>query len=607
MNLSTFCQSIALRLETDERSPRKRAILIWFGLSLSVALAYGILGLQQAYGSEYVVQDDARQHIFWMQRFVDRELFPNDLIADYFQSLAPPGYTWLYRLGAAIAIEPLTLGKGLPLVLGIAVAVLSFSICCEVIPIPLTGFIATLLLEQNLWAAEDLPSATPRAFFYPFFLAFLYYLLRSNLMGCLGAIALQALFYPPTVLLSAGILVFYPLEWQKGKPRLSARRADYWFAAIAIGVSILCLLPYVLIESPFAPTVTLEQARTMPEFLPDGRTSFFTDGNFEKYWFHGRSGVFGRHAFVPLTLVFAIFLPFLLQRESRGAAARITPKITVLLQILLASFGLFFLAHLVLFTLYLPSRYTQHSLRVAMALSAAIAITLLLDKIWHWASMGQHWGRAIAAVLATGTIAIALIGYPLFLDTFPKANYKTGYAVELYRFFARQPKDILIASLSSEADNIPTFSQRSVLLSREVAIPYHLGYYRQIAERAIATIEAQYSSNPERVRQFIDTYDIDFWLLDRRAFTPDYLANNIWLQQYQPATDRAIDRLESGTLPVVAQLREVCSALATDYAIVLDSRCLLEESRDRARARWQPDSIPNPRELRIIAPKSDKS
>jgi hypothetical protein len=34
-----------------------------------------------------------------------------------------------------------------------------------------------------------------------------------------------------------------------------------------------------------------------------------------------------------------------------------------------------------------------------------------------------------------------------------------------------QPQDIRIASLAEEANNIPTFAQRSILVGREYAIP----------------------------------------------------------------------------------------------------------------------------------------
>ena len=69
-----------------------------------------------------VVQDDARQHVFWMQRLVDPSLLQDDLFADYFASQAPPGFVLLYR-GLLLFANPLTASKLLPPVLGLLAAV----------------------------------------------------------------------------------------------------------------------------------------------------------------------------------------------------------------------------------------------------------------------------------------------------------------------------------------------------------------------------------------------------------------------------------------------------------------------------------------------------
>ena len=66
-----------------------RSWIFWFALSLAIVLIYSLESLKVSFQSEYFIQDDARQHIFWMRRFLDAELFPQDFIADYFQSVAP--------------------------------------------------------------------------------------------------------------------------------------------------------------------------------------------------------------------------------------------------------------------------------------------------------------------------------------------------------------------------------------------------------------------------------------------------------------------------------------------------------------------------------------
>lgn len=44
-----------------------------------------------------------------MRRFLDSELFPQDLIADYFQSVAPWGYKAFYRVITSLDIDPIFL------------------------------------------------------------------------------------------------------------------------------------------------------------------------------------------------------------------------------------------------------------------------------------------------------------------------------------------------------------------------------------------------------------------------------------------------------------------------------------------------------------------
>ncbi|MGK7894517.1 MAG: hypothetical protein AB4372_13050, partial [Xenococcus sp. (in: cyanobacteria)] len=139
-------------------------------LSLAFTFVYAFLALKKALSGEYVIQDDARQHVFWMRRFLDSQLFPHDLIADYFQSVAPWGYSSLYRIMAWLGIDPVFLSKLLPLPLALLTTTYCFWFCLELLSLPITGFIAALLLNQNLWMQDGLVSATPKAFIYPIFL-----------------------------------------------------------------------------------------------------------------------------------------------------------------------------------------------------------------------------------------------------------------------------------------------------------------------------------------------------------------------------------------------------------------------------------------------------
>lgn len=586
-------------------------LIFWFSLSLTFATIFGIMELQRAFSSEYVVQDDARQHVFWMRRFLEPELFPNDLIADYYQSVAPVGYASVYHLMASVGIDPIFLSKLLPIVLGLIATGYCFGVCLQMLPVPIAGFIATLLLNQNLLLKDDLVSGTARAFMYPLFFAFLYYLLRRSLLPSLATIALQGLFYPSSVLICAGILTLRLWRWKHGRPRLSQDRSDYIFCATGLGVALLMLLPLALKSSEFGSAIAAAEARAMPEFFELGRSRFFVNNPIEFWLYADRSGIFPfewsllPYKYFPLMLCIGLLLPILQRYPSRFPLVRqVKSSVTLLPQIALVSLGLFLWAHALLFKLYLPSRYTHYSVRILMALGAGIVLTVILDAIFLWAGQRTNprlHGRRVLAVVLTALLGIALVSYPIVvlkLQRFPflsTSSYVVGTEPELYKFFREQPKDILIASLSHQASDLPVFAQRSILVSREHAIPYHVGYYRQIRQRIADLIRAQYSQDLAEVQNFIQKYGVDFLLVDRLAFTPKYMATNRLVRQFlqkQMEDDRvvrvtteAVARLEQGTIPALSSVMERCSAFETKNLVVLQATCITKLPKE-----WQSKS-----------------
>ncbi len=555
----------------------------WWWLSLTMAAVYGLLALGMAFDGEYVVQDDARQHVFWMQRFLDPGFFPGDLIADYFQSVAPQGYVKLYHLGATLSIPPLLLNKLLPLPLGILTTILTFRLSMRLFPVPMAAFMGSLILNQSLWMKDDLASATPRAFVYPLFLAFLLFLLEGSLLPCLLAIVLTGLFYPQSVLVEAGILIWRLLQSKNGflapifplnPAKFLKRKGMFELAGLVTAVAVM--LPYVWQTSDFGPTISLAAAKELPEFWSGGRSEFFTD-RLDEFWLSSRrSGCLPNR--MAIACWFGLLLP-LVQRYSQTfpLTKKISHDIIILPQITITAFTLFFAAHALLFTLHLPSRYTTHTLQIVLALAAGICIAIITDKLRYQSRQG---------LIIAGIIVTALLLYPLTVSHFPRPYYKTGKAVELYQFFQKQPQDILIASIAEEGHFLPTFAQRSILVGREYAIPYHLGYYQKFRQRTAAVIQAQYSPNSAPMRELIAKYGIDFWLLDRAAFTPGYFEENEWLDEYTTkkfpqdelvmTVKNSLETLQRGETPALSRLAEVCTVWENDKFVVLGGECLMK-------------------------------
>ncbi len=510
----------------------------WLAIAILYALACAFLALRQAFGSEFTLADDVREHVFWMFRFVDPRLFPNDPIADYFQSLAPPGYADLYWLLARAGLNPLLASKLIPTALSLIAAGYFFGFARGFFRSAAVAAFSTIVLTQSLWLNSDLASATPRAFFYPLFIAFLYYQQRDSFPGILLSIALAALFFPPTALLGLAVLGFACLRWKSGGQLVQLRGyRDYKLFAAALLVVVVCLLPYLVQTAAFGPLVTFAEAKRMSEFGPNGRVPIFSSSRWG-YWVAENVGVH-----VPPTRppwILAVCLWPLLRRfpnqfpllKSIARGARPVPLIIA------ASLSLFLIAHLLLFHLYLPNRYTASVTRVLLSLLGGGAMLAMMDAGLRRLATNPTIQTPLRqkVIIAAFTFLLGIVlYYPLLLPTFPSASYIRGVDPDLYRFVARQAIRARIASLSDEADNLPTFSRRSVVVGAECAVPFHPGYYLPLRDRGLQIARAQYATDPAVVQKAVRDQQIDFWLLDADAFSDQYWYKSRLLRQLRLA------------------------------------------------------------------------
>lgn len=557
---------------------------LWLGLVLF--LPYAVAALARSLASPWVVQDDARQHVFWTYRFADPALFPGDLIADYFQAVAPLGYTLLYR-GAAIAgVDPLLFSKLLPVALGLLATYYCYRLAYALWPSVAGAILATVFLNLMVWSADDLASGTPRAFVYPLLLAFLYYLRVGRTAPLLAALVLQGMFYPQSLLLSLGVLALQVLRWDGGRPRLRTERRILLRVGLGFAVGIAVLAPFALATSQYGPVVTREIARTLPEFLQGGRSEFFSDN-----WLNIYLGGSHRGSLWPIGLKPGIGIGLLVlalglnRNRRRHLPPGPEPDLRLVWEILVVSVALYALAHLLLFKLHLPSRYTSHSLRIVLAIVAGQSAALLVQFL-AGQKAGGGWpalGRGLASV--QGVALVALLAYPLGKaavgDLARDLRYVTGTAPGLYRALLAAPKDARIATLSWEGNHVPSLARRSVLAAREYAIPYHLGYFREFERRVRATIAAQYTRDPAVLEAFVTGFGVTHFLVDRTAFEPGYLDpsnRNRWFTQYAAEAAEARAALQSGGPPLLAQLASDCSAWSDARVALIDAACVLERA-----------------------------
>ena len=560
-------------MENHSRVPKPGFALTkqnrWLFVALAVALIYSLLALRLAFRLPYLVQDDARQHVFWMRRYLDPALFPNDLIANYFQAVAPAGYKLFYWIFAKLGVDPMFLAKLLPAAIGLVCTYLAFRVFMELIPDPRGALVSSVLLCQVLWLKDDVISATPRAFAYPLFLLFLLFLLRRSMVACLIALALEGLFYPPAMLISIGIAVLCLVQKGPDGFHFSRERSDYVFSAGALIIGALISLAFEKSAAPYGPVISAKEARLLPEFGPGGRTFFFVPGF--QFWL-----VALRSGFFPPTLATlrwaSLLVPFLCFMGKFPARERAGEALLFLLRILTVSITLWAVAHAVLFKLYLPNRYSWWVLYILEPIGAGLTIALLFDIVRQFGDVKTNGRRPLVRALRLALYAagLFLITYPHLRTTIPQDSYVKGKSPGLYSFLQTQPKDVLVVALGAEADMIPTFAQRSVLVGAELAIPYHQGYYRQIRERGQDLVRAQYSPSLDEVRAFVRKYHVDLWIVDRRDFQPGYLSQTAWFKDIAP-TAEIEQLLQRDETPALMRLIPVCNIWASARNIVLDA------------------------------------
>jgi hypothetical protein len=183
-----------------------------------------------------------RQYAFWLGRLRDPGLFPNDLIADYYQSVTPPGYQALYWVTSWF-VEPLAASKLLPPLLGLLLALFTYLFVRRLCHLAACALLASVLVSWYFWQYEDLVSATPRSLAPPFLAAILWALSVDRWMLGAGLIALAGACYPAGGVLGLGLLATRLVERRGWRPILTRQRALWLASGLAAAALGALLLP----------------------------------------------------------------------------------------------------------------------------------------------------------------------------------------------------------------------------------------------------------------------------------------------------------------------------------------------------------------------------
>jgi len=561
----------------------------WFALAILFAAVGGGLSLAEGFGGEFVVQDDARQHVFWTRRYADPELFPGDAAADYFQSVAPLGYRALYAQAAAFGLDPVAFAKAVPAMLGLLCGLFAFLLAARLTGLPAASFAVSWVVTQNIWILDDVSSATPRAFLYPFLLAFLYFLIRRAWLGVGLSVALLGLFYPQIALVAGGVAGLSLIRFDRGRPSWpdDARLARAGLVGVAVTIAVVGA--YAAQNGAYDPVVSRAEAAAMPEFHEGGRATFFRD-DAVTYWACGRSGLFPKEwceardeywygvpaLVLPLAVLIGLLsVPFWLRRaRTAHGDPVVTADVHILWRLLVVSVGLYAAAHVLLFTLHLPNRYSAHSMRLIADIGMGLGLWWLARRALA-AARRRVWSRWPARA-GLALIVVLFLGFPVVVDLVGGRVMLNGRFPDLYRFLRETPKDTVVASLTLEASNLPTFGQRGVVAAREHAIPYHLGYYMPFRARMRTLAEAQFSEDPAVLVGGLAGLGADYWLVSNNDLDASRVVRRWWARNLPDAGASAAAALSKGIDLPIHRARRECAVWEHRFLTLVSVDCLRE-------------------------------
>jgi hypothetical protein len=337
------------------------------------------------------------------------------------------------------------------------------------------------------------PMGFQRTFALPIALLCLWALIARRYLWVGVSWMLAALLYPviiPVLGLTGGLVFLADIVRERRMPPLWQ-----WNAVMGVGAIALVLLGSGTPEG-IGPMVTYKQALAMGEFGPNGRQDLFSPGGISAVFHHHRTGL-GWSPYSMLAIVCAVVVATVL-----GWRKLIPQPAWILAGV---GLGLWLIARLFLFYLYLPNRHARHAIAgfaIVAFCAAGYAVIRALSK--RFVTSEASWVLGVSVLAPVVVVAALWPGAARAWHKPVDQDMERAYA-----FIATLPKETLVAAHPDLADNIPLRSRRSVLVSSEESIAFMRGYYARLSPRIAASLRAAYASSWDEVQAALAPYKVD--------------------------------------------------------------------------------------------------
>ena len=481
----------------------------------AAAMAVYMIAHWQAFRSPFVINDDVRQQIFWMQQWLEPNIYPNDYLAGYARDYVSWGVIAIYRV-ASVFMDPLQFTKVLTGILFVLSALLIYCLCLELRDdlAALMGVCIYFLFGLFL---GEMSGGLPRAFAFPLLIGYLCLLARKHLLLAAITVLVQSIFIPYIFLLCLTTHLFYLahligrslVRHEADDSKTPTVRIAIQFIPLTIGACLM-MLKYVVFKSPrFGSLVGMQEIAGKIEYTAVGRYEVLRPFHKEliEHWtfilpFHEWGPIAGWCSFAAVVglAVFAISRP---RKNIYPGAFR------VFVYLMAASFILYVLSCSIPLKLFIPARYLEYSLTVFYCICLAACLKIVIDHL-NLKRIVFPWLFLFLTLLG----ALRLHNVELF-------DY-SAYS-PLYRFFDSTPVDAVVAGHPEVMDNVMTFSRRKAFVTYKLSHAWIQPYWSVIKQRTYDLFDAYYSNSAEQIRNFCKRNGIGYIVVREEDFSEQRL------------------------------------------------------------------------------------
>lgn len=387
------------------------------------------------------------------------------------------------------------------------------------------ALILTFLFLLRPWEYWPFSGGLSRSFGFPLMIAFLYYLIKKDNFKLSFVLLFEAMLYPPIFLVSLLMYGLSLIDTKKRKINLALNK-NYLFFVFAVLSFIVILAPMLLINYGFDERITLKEAILSPDFYDGGVSGypifmgsmpFTSDAKsmmltlMQIYNFGINKPIYANGLFI------LIFLSFMFMVIYRKQIFRL-PKEVYLLPI--SALILQSLAFLLLFRLFMPSRYVFIPIPLFLVIILANGIYLLsLNKKFKY--------------VLTLLISALLIFYAAKLIATP-ANIVYCADKDIYDYLKSLPKDSLIAGYPTDMNCIALFGQRNPFVMSMLNAPFYKDYYKAIKQHEFGFFTAYYGDKQE-VQKFCKKSGVTHIIVNKDYFSKEFLSQeHYYSEPFEP-------------------------------------------------------------------------